>query len=146
MRRFAAEYLATMVLAGAAACLGCGEKAPPAAETETGADADADVDVMATDIERNLANLSAEDRALAEKQKVCPVTDEPLGSMGAPIKIERDGKALFICCEGCQKKAEANFDEYVAEFAGAEDDVQDETVDAADAGADAAGAADDEAK
>ncbi len=46
---------------------------------------------MAQQIEKNLANLSAEDRALAMKQKDCPVSGEPLGSMGEPIKI-REGR------------------------------------------------------
>ena len=33
------------------------------------------------------AGLSAEDRALAEKQGTCPVTGQPLGSMGKPVKV-----------------------------------------------------------
>ena len=34
-----------------------------------------------------LSQLSAADRALAAKQKTCPVTGELLGSMGAPYKV-----------------------------------------------------------
>ncbi len=52
-------------------------------------------------ISANLAKLSPEDRALAEKQKTCPVSDEPLGSMGVPIKTQVDGKDVFVCCKGC---------------------------------------------
>ena len=33
------------------------------------------------------------------------MTDSPLGSMGAPIKIDIDGKSVFLCCEGCKAKA-----------------------------------------
>ncbi len=65
-------------------------------------------------ISANLAKLSPEDRALAEKQKVCPVSDEPLGAMGVPIKVNVDGKDVFICCEACKdglKKKEAKKEE-----------------------------------
>jgi hypothetical protein len=130
MKRFAAENLFARVLLGAAMCNGCGEKTPAEAPKvdEPAAETGADVDVMGLDIEKNLANLSDEDRALALKQKVCPVTKEPLGSMGEPIKIEKDGEALFVCCEGCKDKVETNFAEYFAEFGGAQDEMKDETV------------------
>ena len=52
-------------------------------------------------ISANLAKLSPEDRALAEKQKTCPVSDEALGSMGVPIKTKIDGKDVLVCCKGC---------------------------------------------
>lgn len=63
-----------------------------------------------------LAKLSPEDQALAEKQKVCPVSGEPLGAMGTPKKIEVKGQAVFICCEGCEEKLKANPDEYLAKL------------------------------
>lgn len=63
-----------------------------------------------------LAKLSPEDRALAEKQKVCPVSGEPLGAMGTPKKVEVKGQAVFICCEGCEEKLKANPDEYLAKL------------------------------
>lgn len=53
-------------------------------------------------IKTALASLSVKDRALALRQKVCPVADVPLGSMGAPIKVDVKGKPVFICCKGCQ--------------------------------------------
>src|SRR5262249_19328892 len=34
-----------------------------------------------------LAKLSADDRRLAEAQKVCPITGQSLGSMGVPVKL-----------------------------------------------------------
>lgn len=55
------------------------------------------------EIAKALASLSASDRAAAENQKVCPVTDEPLGSMGAPMKVSVQGRDVFICCEGCKE-------------------------------------------
>ncbi len=99
-------------LAGLSLSAGCGEKAKPAAKAPV-------VDETA-ELEKALANFSPEDRALAMKQKVCPVTNEPLGSMGEPIKLEKDGKAIFICCAGCKKKVEANFAEYLAKIEGGE--------------------------
>ena len=56
-----------------------------------------------------LAKLSEEDRAAAEAQKYCAIqTKGLLGSMGAPVKLELDGKLVFLCCKGCIRKAQAN--------------------------------------
>jgi len=63
-----------------------------------------------------LAELSPEDRALAEKQRICPVTGELLGSMGAPMKVEVKGQTVFICCEGCKEELLAKPDEYLAKL------------------------------
>jgi hypothetical protein len=57
-------------------------------------------------IRRALAKLSPADRALAERQKVCPVTGLPLGSMGPPPRVVVKGKTVFICCEGCAARLE----------------------------------------
>lgn len=48
--------------------------------------------------------LSEADRALAEAQLICPVTEVRLGSMGmgTPIKLDIEGRSVFICCEGCR--------------------------------------------
>jgi membrane fusion protein, copper/silver efflux system len=57
-------------------------------------------------IEAALAQLSAEDRALAEQQKFCPVlTDNRLGSMGTPVKVMVNNQPVFLCCAGCKAKA-----------------------------------------
>ena len=53
--------------------------------------------------------LSPEDRALVEAQEWCVVSsDERLGSMGAPMKLDISGQAVFICCKGCERKAKAD--------------------------------------
>lgn len=49
-----------------------------------------------------LAKLSPEDRRLAEEQGFCPETEQPLGSMGVPIKLLIKGQPVFICCKGCE--------------------------------------------
>jgi hypothetical protein len=105
--------LATAWTAGA---VGCGDKeaaddAPPAATTAETTENAADAE-----IEKALANLSPEDRELVVLMKDCPVSGEPLGSMGEPIKITKGGKSLFICCEGCREAAEKNFDDLIAKI------------------------------
>jgi Cu(I)/Ag(I) efflux system membrane fusion protein len=45
---------------------------------------------------------SAEDRLLAARQKICPVTGEPLDSMGGPVRVDVAGRVVFICCKGCE--------------------------------------------
>ena len=53
------------------------------------------------------------DKELIAKQKTCPVTDEPLGSMGKPVKVVVKGRRVFLCCAGCKKKLLANPDKYL---------------------------------
>ncbi len=48
--------------------------------------------------------LPAADKELALKQMICPVSDEPLGEMGAPLKVTADGKTFFLCCKSCEKE------------------------------------------
>lgn len=69
-----------------------------------------------SDIAKALASLSAEDRAAVEKQKICPVTDEPLGSMGAPMKVSVKGRDVFICCEGCTDALNDEPDTFLAKL------------------------------
>ncbi len=66
-----------------------------------------------------LAKLSPDDRALAEKQRFCPVADFRLGSMGTPKKVDLNGKPVFICCEGCRDSLTQQPDKYLAKLAAA---------------------------
>jgi hypothetical protein len=70
----------------------------------------------AAEIAEQLAKLSPEDRAAAEKQKVCPVTGEPLGSMGVPRKVAVNDREVFICCEGCEEELKADPEKYLAKL------------------------------
>ena len=63
-----------------------------------------------------LAKLSPEDAESAEKQHICPVSGEMLGTMGAPLKIDVNGQQVWICCEGCKNKLLASPDEYLAKI------------------------------
>ncbi len=70
----------------------------------------------AAEIAAALEKLAAEDRAAAEKQKVCPVSGQPLGSMGTPVKVTVKGQTLFLCCPGCKPAIEKDPDKYLAKL------------------------------
>ena len=62
----------------------------------------------------SLSELSPEDLALVQQQRICPVTEMPLGSMGDPIKVDVDGTPIFICCEACRSKLLADPETYLS--------------------------------
>lgn len=62
------------------------------------------------------SKLSSADQALADKQKVCPVTNLPLNSMGGPVPVEVAGRKVFICCKGCQGKLKSDPQKYLAKL------------------------------
>ena len=68
------------------------------------------------DHEAELAKLSPEDRQLAEKQKVCPVSGEPLGSMGKPYKVTVEERDVFLCCKGCEDAIKKDPAKYLAKL------------------------------
>jgi Cu(I)/Ag(I) efflux system membrane fusion protein len=68
----------------------------------------------AAEREANISKLSAEDRQLAAAQGYCAVTAEPLGSMGPPLKAMINGQAVFLCCQGCEEKANSHPEETLA--------------------------------
>ena len=67
-------------------------------------------------VKEALAKLSPEDAAAAEKQHACPVSGAMLGSMGPPPKVDVNGTAVFICCDGCREELLANADKYLAKL------------------------------
>jgi hypothetical protein len=68
----------------------------------------------AAKIKANFASLSESDRALAEKQKICPVSGEPLGEMGPPKKVSVAGHDVFICCGSCEEPLTKDPAKYLA--------------------------------
>ena len=108
-------------------CLGCKQKlledpakylanlmeteAAPAAQ-----DDEAEQTAEAEAIAQALAELSPEDRRLAAAQKICPVSGLALGSMGAPPKVEVNGRIVFLCCEGCRASLLAEPIKYFAKL------------------------------
>ena len=72
-----------------------------------------------TDMEKmkaELAKLSPEDAASAEKQHMCPVSGKMLGAMGAPQKVDVNGQQVWICCDGCKDQLLEKPDEYLAKL------------------------------
>lgn len=66
----------------------------------------ASLTVPMTDSQREAA-------AIAE-QGICPVSGQPLGSMGRPIAVDLDGQTVFVCCKGCIDRLKANPEKYLA--------------------------------
>jgi hypothetical protein len=58
-------------------------------------------DAQRKEIEAALSQLTPEDERLARRQRVCPVTKLPLGSMGKPERLVVEGRVVFLCCAGC---------------------------------------------
>ena len=59
---------------------------------------------------------TADDETLIARQKVCPVTDESLGSMGKPVKVMVDGRPVFLCCKACERTLRAEPKKYLAKI------------------------------
>lgn len=80
------------------------ERKIPPSSPATGADSKEEQEIRDA-----LAALGPADRALAERQRFCPILEKSrLGSMGTPIKLMLDGQPAFLCCEGCQDRAMAD--------------------------------------
>ncbi len=60
--------------------------------------------------------LAPEDRLLAERQKLCPVTNKPLGSMGTPARVVVSGQVVFLCCDGCEGALKRDPAKYLAKL------------------------------
>ncbi|MFT5522452.1 MAG: Cu(I)/Ag(I) efflux system membrane fusion protein [Pirellulaceae bacterium] len=67
----------------------------------------------------SLVLLTPADQKTALKQKLCPVADFRLGSMGKPIKVDVDGNSVFICCEGCRESLLEEPQKYLDKLAAA---------------------------
>jgi hypothetical protein len=55
-----------------------------------------------------IKELPEADQQIAMKQVSCPVSGEPLGSMGKPFKATAEGRSFFLCCKGCEKNVKAD--------------------------------------
>jgi Heavy metal binding domain len=63
-----------------------------------------------------LQSLAPEDRARAQRQKQCPVTNLPLGAMGVPIRMVVSDQVVFLCCDGCEDKMKREPAKYLAKL------------------------------
>lgn len=54
------------------------------------------------------------DAAAVAFQRICPVMNKSLNSMGGPWKINLRGREVFVCCPGCTKAFEREPAKYLA--------------------------------
>ena len=87
---------------------GCSTAPTPKADSKPAESRPVDSNAMDPEVKASLDKLSPEDRTLAVAQKTCPITGEPLGSMGIPPKVTLKDQVVFLCCSSCKKKAEAD--------------------------------------
>jgi len=108
-----------VVLVASAFFAGCDNKSEsptaPTAPTTSPAKSTAPAD---DDVAKERAKLSATDLAHVEAQEWCVISsEERLGAMGAPIKLDIEGQPVFVCCKGCQAKALREADATLAKVA-----------------------------
>ena len=83
-----------------------------------------DVDIQLVGISANtvsfneVATVPASEQQLAAaaiaRQKICPVSGKPLGSMGDPVAVDVNGQKLYVCCAGCVEAVKSNPTKYAA--------------------------------
>jgi hypothetical protein len=107
---------------------GCGAPPAPApAKSTAQAPAAPAANDAAAEIAEAIGKLSPEDQVLAKAQGYCAVSEEPLGSMGPPVKLMLNDQPVFVCCEGCNKRATSSPDATVAKAEKLKDRVKSET-------------------
>jgi hypothetical protein len=52
-----------------------------------------------------------------EEQRICPVEDAELGTMGPPVAVEVNGQKVWTCCDACPPKVKADPARYLARLA-----------------------------
>lgn len=62
---------------------------------------------------KGIALLPASEQSVAIRQKTCPVTGGPLGSMGKPILVSVAGRSIYVCCQGCVSTLQESPEKYL---------------------------------
>lgn len=57
---------------------------------------------------------TAADEAAITAQRVCPVSNQPLGAMGTPLRVTINGQTLYVCCKGCVSRVQQDPAKYFA--------------------------------
>ena len=52
----------------------------------------------------------------AEEQRICPVTDAELGTMGPSVAVEVQGKTIWTCCDACPPKVDTEPAKYLTKL------------------------------
>ena len=67
---------------------------------------------------QEVASVPASEEQLAAaaiaRQKICPVSGKPLGSMGQPVAVDVGGQKVYVCCAGCAGTVKADPAKYAA--------------------------------
>jgi hypothetical protein len=111
----------TVIVLLAGISLGCGTSAPPPGPATTPpltdhAEHQDSAEDSGEEVREALAGLSPDDRQSAQRQRICPVSGELLGSMGEPIKLEVEGREVWICCAGCENALRKDPERYFAKL------------------------------
>lgn len=67
-----------------------------------------------------IPELSPEDQKIVDQQKICPVTELSLDSMGGPVPVMIGDRKVFICCAGCEARLRKEPQKYLAKIPGSE--------------------------
>ena len=124
--------LSLIFTAGCGLVVGCGKTSngpsPTAPNSSGSVSADAPSapltpeEKLAARVEAELSKLSAADQAMARAQKICPVSEAPLGSMAGLQKVSLEGgREVFVCCGGCLDALKADPAGYLAKLDGLEE-------------------------
>ena len=76
----------------------------------------AETPLPVTNIKKPRQQLSHEDQGLVDKQRICPVTELALDSMGGPVPVMVSGKKIFVCCAGCTQRLKAEPEKYLSKL------------------------------
>ena len=55
-------------------------------------------------------------QTLAERQQICPITGQRLGSMCESYKVHVEGRDVLLGCRGCVIRSMINPDKYLAKL------------------------------
>lgn len=84
-------------------------KAPPAALDTLAAQQTAATDVPMMAPPANgvaVTPATMDDREPMARQQLCPVTNQPLGAHGVPLRVTAHGRFTYVCCSACIPVAE----------------------------------------
>lgn len=65
---------------------------------------------------KGIAQLPQAEQAAALAQRICPVTEELLGSHGKPLKVQVAGRTVYVCCAGCVSDLKSNPEKYLSQL------------------------------
>lgn len=68
------------------------------------------------EVVKAFSQLSDADRKSVLAQKMCPVADKKLGSMGEPVKVTVKGQDVFLCCASCEDAIKNDPDKFLAKL------------------------------